>query len=164
MSQQKNKTNKKILAIANIQERHLAAIQANFRYLGSRIIGLLVQPHASQPNPNPSALLSENKQLLRLKSCGKFSGYVRILKVGSGAGILLLCIRRSWRQASGCWGRKRGNSVVVLRESGWAILGPHRGRAMASMSGSLQEPKGAQGSFWPRAENAPGFTHLSRGE
>ena len=66
-----NKT-KKHLAIANVQELHLAAIQANFRYLGSHIIGLLVQPHASQPNPCASALLSENKQLLRLKSCGKF--------------------------------------------------------------------------------------------
>lgn len=73
----------KPLAIANVQEQHLAAIQANFRYLGSRTIGLLVQPHASQPNPDPSALLSENKQLLRLTSCGK--SCVRILKVGSGA-------------------------------------------------------------------------------
>ena len=71
---QKTKQNKtkKHLAIANVQELHLAAIQANFRYLGSHIIGLLVQPHASQPNPCASALLSENKQLLRLKSCGKF--------------------------------------------------------------------------------------------
>ena len=40
------------------------------------------------------------------------------------------------------------------------IPGPQRGRAVASIAGSLQEPKGAQGSFWPRAENAPGSTCL----
>ena len=74
--------------------------------------------------------------------------------------ILLLCTRRSWRQASGCWGRKGRELRGCLGESGWVIPGPRRGRAVASIAGSLQEPKGAQGSFRPRTENAPGFTRL----
>ena len=56
-----------------------------------------------------------------------------------------------------CWGKKE-ETLWYLRESGWAISGPQRGTAVASMSGSLEEPRGL--SLWPRVENYAGFTRL----
>lgn len=55
-------------------------------------------------------------------------------------------------------GQEGEETLWYLRESAWAISGPQRGRAVASMSGSLEEPRGL--SLWPRVENYASFTRL----